>query len=130
MSKLAERIRKNREIKVKAGRWTFTARRPTDVEGGPMIADLFKDVSDPSKMVMTKDFAHRVARDHVIGWNLIEDDLVGGGGQDAVEFDADAWAEWIADHSDLWGDIALPIVKAYIDRVVQTDETAKNSAAG
>lgn len=128
MSKLAERIRKNRELKVDVGRWTFIARRPTEEQGGLLLQEIF---GGNEKAVLTVQQCARIARDYVVDWKgVIEDDLIGGGGQDEVMFDAEDWSEFIADHRECWEPIGLKVIDGYLGRLKQQQETEKNSSPG
>lgn len=128
MSKLAERIRKNREIKVTVERWTFIARRPTEVQGGPLLQEIFGGSENAR---LTVDQCARIAKDYVVDWRGVnEDDLIGGGGQDEVVFDSEDWTEFIADHRELWEPIALKVIESYLDRLKHLQETEKNSSPG
>jgi hypothetical protein len=50
----------------------------------------------------------------VEGWSgVTEDDVVGGGGQDAVPFDPAVWFEFYSDHSELWDPLAEKLVEQY-----------------
>lgn len=115
-----ERLRKNREFKKTVGRWTFIGRRPTDVEAGPIF-------HDPSKKVTLAD----LARDYYTDWEkVVEDDVIGGGGQDAVPFDRDLWREWVSDHPALWEPLGVAVIEAYTTHVQHLEDAAKNSQPG
>ena len=100
MSRLSERLRRQREVKVTIGKWTFTALRPTDVEA------LELHQNNRTFDVLASRF--------VVGWQgVTEDDLIGGGVQEEVPFDLDAWQEWCANRTDFWEPIAKAILDAY-----------------
>ena len=65
MGKLAERIRKNRELKVVVGRWTFIARRPTDEQGGTLLKEIFGGADNAT---LTVEQCFRIARERQICW--------------------------------------------------------------
>lgn len=110
-----ERLRKNRELKVVVGRWTFTARRPTDVEAAPIF--------DPKTNTTLAD----VARDYVIGWDgVVEDDVIGGGGTDPVPFSLELWREWSSDRPDIWETIGTRVTEAYLLHRKQIEDAGKN----
>jgi len=112
MSKaLIEKIRRARELKVPVNGKNYTIRRPTDAEAVEM----------PS----TRAFDFVCA--FVVGWDLVELDLIPGGGPEAVPFDADLWREWVADHPDLWQPLAMAMKDAYIAHVKERGEDEKNS---
>jgi hypothetical protein len=114
---IAARMRKNRELKVTIGKFTFTCRRPTDVEAAAIYRN-------------NESYAE-VTRQFVIGWdNVTEDDLVGGGTQTLVPFERDAWNEWCPDHPEFWPVIANAILDAYKLHRDREDEARKNSEPG
>lgn len=116
-SELVARIRKQREFKIKVGRFTFVARRPTQKE--------FLDLARGN--VNFSD----IAAEYVVDWDgITEDDVVGGGGSDKVKFDPRVWREWVADRSDFWEPIAQPILDAYTEYQKHIDELSKNSQPG
>jgi hypothetical protein len=107
---LIDKIRKGRESRVESGGYTFTVRRPTDLEMLELgqavpVSSLFKFVS---------------------GWNVKECDVVPGGGGDQVPFSQALFQEWIADRPDLWTDITQAIVEAYKAHETALGEAAKN----
>jgi hypothetical protein len=111
MSKaLIDKLRKSREIVIEAGGHKFTARRPTDAEA--------VDMQEPTPLLLVEQF--------VVGWDLLELDVVPGGGPDPVPFDVDLWKTWIADQPDLWLDLAVPIMDAYKRHVELREDAAKN----
>lgn len=86
MSALVEKLRRAREERIEVGGFTFTVRRPTDLEmmelrGGSSIARLLP---------------------FVVGWDGIKEcDLIPGGDPHPLPFDASACSEWLADRPDL-----------------------------
>lgn len=110
MSKaLLEKLRRSREIQVQADGHTFTVRRPTE-----------KDLSELDGKTVT------MAQKFVVGWDLKEVDVIPGGGPEAVPFDADLWADWVADRSDLWLPLATAMYESYSKHVEARQGTAKN----
>jgi len=117
-TELVAKIRKQREFKVKVGRFTFTARRPTDAE---FIAFAQRGGVN----------YHDVASDFIVDWEgITEDDIVGGGGSDKVKFDMRLWREWVADRADFWEPIATPIIDSYNAHKTKLEDAAKNSPPG
>jgi hypothetical protein len=113
MSKeLAERIRRQRGIKVPVGKFIFLARRPTDVEWFSL-----DDVqSKPAWLALN----------FVTGWDqVIEDDVVGGGGQDPLIFSLEAWQEWCADRQDFWVPIGRAVFEAFVEHRKSMEEAQK-----
>lgn len=97
---LVARMRRQREVRIPVGKFTFIARRPTDVEA----LELHAKESTLAEM----------ARRFVTGWeNVVEDDVAGGGGTTVVAFAPQIWDEWCADRPDLWGPIANRVLEVY-----------------
>jgi len=114
---LIERLKQQRNLHVRVGTFTFFARRPTDAEMVEIRRSRAGNIN--------------IAMDYVHGWdNVIEDDIVGGGGSSVVEFDADLWREWCADRPDFWAPIALAIIDAYKLHGEQLENTEKKSQPG
>lgn len=119
MSALIEKIRKARQSSVKAGEWTFTVSRPTDMdvlnlraaEGGTTNAELL--------------------RRFVVGWSGVREiDLVPGGSPDPVPFSAELFAEFVADRPALWEPIVKAIIEGYKAHESELEAAAKNSTPG
>jgi hypothetical protein len=108
---LITRLQKQRELKVVVGKFTFTARRPTDVE---MIEIGRSGVE-----------WHGMAERFVTGWEGVsEDDIIGGGGSDKPAFTLALWAEWCADRPDFWEPIASALLDAYKAHAAHLKDTA------
>lgn len=110
MSALADRIRRARESTVESGAHRFTVRRPTDAAAASLGAASAVDI---------------VAR-FTVGWTLQEIDLIPGGSAVDVPFDADAFAEWVADRPDVIATLASAIVDAYKAHVEKREGAEKN----
>ncbi len=108
MSKvLIERMRKQRELEVKVGNFTFIARRPTDAQ----LIEVGRNIDLCEKFV--------------IGWNgVTENDIIGGGGTDPIPFSAALWAEMYGDHPEFWEPIAAAILAAYQAHAASAAETS------
>jgi len=104
----AEKIRRARESKIEAGGHSFTIRRPTDLDmaEGPSGIDLIKR--------------------HVVDWDLKEMDVFPGGNPEPAAFEAETWAEWIADRPDLWRPLSKAINDAYVAHAKALGDAAKN----
>jgi hypothetical protein len=108
---LIDKIRKAREQCVEVGGYTFTVRRPTDIEamalrGASGIADLLP---------------------FVVGWSGVKEiDLLPSGDAVPAAFDADLAAEWLADRPDLLQPLVEAIMDAYRAHVAAMEEVAKN----
>lgn len=114
---LLNQLRRNRELRVKVGKFTFICSRPTAYEfigvqasaavGGQKVAE--------------------IAMKFVTGWEgVVEDDIVGGGGQVVVAFDADLWRDWCAERSDFWGPIFDLLYTEYTKRQNQLEGAKGN----
>lgn len=111
MSKLLiEKLRRARESMVEAGGHKYTVRRPSDAEAA-MLAN-------SSRLEMLRQF--------VVGWDLVELDVIPGGGPEPVPFDRDLWGEWINDQPDLWEPIGAAIESAYLAHVGARKDAEKN----
>lgn len=116
-NELLAKIKEQRRFKVTVEKYSFTVRRPTDVE----VVKLTRDGSD----------FFDIAAEYVSDWaGVTEDDLVGGGGSDAVKFDARVWREWCADRPEFWMPIATAVLKAYDAHAERLATLAKNSQPG
>ena len=108
---LVDKIRRARERNVEVGGYTFTVRRPTDIEamalrGASGIADLLP---------------------YVVGWQGVNEiDLIPGGSPVPTPFAADVAAEWLADRPDLLQPLVEAIMAAYRDHVATMEDAAKN----
>lgn len=112
MSSLIERIRRARETVVEASGFEFTVRRPTDLE----MLEL--QGSNPKQGDLLTRF--------VIGWGKVKElDIVPGGTDAPVPFEAALFAEWIADRPDLWNPITESIVTSYRAHKERLAESAK-----
>jgi len=107
---LIEKLLRARESGVTVGERTFTIRRPTDAEAVAMTSSTDRDF----------------VRKFVVGWNLTELDIYAGGNADKIEFDAELWSEWVADHPELWTPLAKAILDAYLAHVEARKATEKN----
>ncbi len=114
---LLVRLKRGREFKVTIGKFVFIVRRPTDAD--------FQDLARRGGLFVD------IATNAVVGWEgITENDMIGGGGSDAVAFDVRVWREWCADRAVFWEPIALPVVEAYEQHKKELEDAAKNSAPG
>ena len=109
---LADKIRKARETTVEINGGVWTIRRPTDEEAVSLSAN------GDGLLAIVKRF--------VIDWPLKEIDLVPGGTDVKPQFDAEAFAEWVADKPDLWEPLGSAVLAAYKTHADKRDETVKN----
>ena len=94
-------MRKARESSIKIDRFTFTIRRPTDMDA------LGMNYSNPREAMegITK---------FVVGWDgVTEMDLVPGGTGEAVMFHPALFAEWIQDQPDMWSNLTDKVLELY-----------------
>lgn len=110
MNKLLDRLQKARQRKVDAGGFSFTIRRPTDLQMAKLAG---------------KD-AYELVLQYVVGWNLKEIDVVPGGDSIDAEFSAELWQSWIEDHPDLWLPLIEEIKKLYAEHAKLVEDSAKN----
>lgn len=112
-SKAVEQLRNNRKLTVEVGKWKFTCSRPT----AEQMLKYYNEATSFSGIV----------RDHVNGWeNVIEDDVLGGGGQSVLQFDVELWAEWCSDRPDFWNAIGPKLVDAYKLHKAKIEDAGKN----
>lgn len=110
MSALVDKLRRAREERVEAGGFTFTVRRPTDIEmlemrGGGSVSRLLR---------------------FVVGWDGVkESDLIPGGDPHPLPFDAEACAEWLSDRPDLLNPLAARIMERYQEHAEKLADAAK-----
>lgn len=117
MSKdLIERIRRARQSGVTVQGRSFTIRRPTDLEMHELNGKI------DQRLLLVR---------FVVDWGVMpEMDLVPGGGPDPVPFSTDLWAEWIADHPELWSDLSSAVVENYKAHKTALEGAAKNLVPG
>ena len=109
---LADKIRKARETGVEVNGGVWTIRRPTDEEAAA--------ISSRGDGLLT------IVKSFVIGWPLKEIDLISGGTDIAVPFDAEAFSEWVADKPELWEPLGTAILSAYKTHADKRDTSVKN----
>ena len=113
MSKLLiDKIRQARQRSVQCEKYTFTIRRPTNLE-----------------MLKLRGRAEQetLLRQFVIGWSgVTELDIYGGGSGDPAPFDPELFIEWIADRPQYWEPITQAIVDAYQQHEQQLGDQLKN----
>lgn len=111
MSALADKIRKSRESLVPAGEFTFTIRRPTDV-------DMMEYSRNPVPAKLLK---------FVVGWEGVKElDIITTGDGHPAPFDSDACAEWLADRSDLFVIVVNAVIESYQSHKAKIESAAKN----
>lgn len=112
MSVLSEKMRKAREVRVESGGHVFVVLRPT-----PLQFEAMSRGGDLAKSVLAL----------VVDWDkFIESDLIPGGDPHPVKFDADACAEWLADHPEDFNKVTEAVVDAMAKYVEARDGAVKN----
>ena len=110
MATLVEKLRKAREQQVTVGVFTFTVRRPTDIE-----AMGFNDAT----LLRMIDF--------VVGWDGVNEiDVLPGGNPQPLKFDAAVAREWLADRPDLLLPLSDAIVNLYRAHAAALEDAKKN----
>lgn len=109
---LIDKIRKARESTIEVGGHQFTVCRPTDEEA----------LTLGRQNVTLVDVVKRFTR----GWNLAEIDVIPGGGPEKVPFDADLFAEWVADRTEVWEPLGNAIMDLYKTHADQRAAAVKN----
>lgn len=109
---LADKIRKARETSVTVGGFTFTVRRPTDVEMLRLRAE-----------GLTLDSLIGF----VVGWSGVKQiDLIPGGDPVPATFDAETAREWLSDRPDLLTPLVDEVLAQYRKHVESLEAAAKN----
>ena len=111
-SELIKQLRKARQSTMDLDGFTFTYRRPTDLE----------------MLTKVRTMTHaNIAESFVIGWKGVkESDLVPSGASKEAEFDPELWAEWLADHPNWWAPIGEKIVGEWTRHNELREAAAKN----
>lgn len=108
---LIEKLRRARERDVEVGGYTFTVRRPTDLEA----------------IALRGSHAGADLMPFVVGWRGVREiDLVPGGSAVDVPFDAEVAADWLADRPDLLWPLVDAIIDSYRAHVAALEEAQKN----
>jgi hypothetical protein len=108
---LVDKIRKGRESKVEVGGFTFTVRRPTDIE---MIG--LRGTGSAARLLP-----------YVTGWEGVRElDIIPGGDPHPLAFDAEVCAEWLSDRPDLFGELIEQIIASYHEHTEALGKLAKN----
>jgi len=88
LNTLLEKLKKSRQTTIPAGGFNFTIQRPTQFDLGELGQSNF------SAKTMLKRF--------VVGWDVKEIDIIPGGNATAAPFDAEVFAEWVAEQPEIW----------------------------
>lgn len=108
---LIEKLKRARESTVEVGGFTFTVRRPTDLE-------MFE---------LRNSLGPRGLLKFVVGWGGVkESDLFNGGDPHPVAFDQDVCAEWLSDRAELLSTVVAKVRETYYQAKGKLDDSAKN----
>lgn len=114
---LIKKIQKAREITINAGKFSFTVRRPTDLEM------LYLRGQDVRQGDLLEKF--------VTGWfGVTELDLIPGGTGVPVDFDSKLFMEFVSDRPELWGPLANGIMDSYAQHRQKLDDALGEPNAG
>jgi len=114
---LADRMRAERRLTVKVGAATFTGDRATMEQALSYSAVRLSDAE--------------VCRRHITGWEGVkESDVLSGGKNEEIPFDAEVFAMVISERRDWWGPIAAALLKDASDRVEERRENEKKLNSG
>jgi hypothetical protein len=110
---IIDKIRAARAVRITAGSVVFFATRPTVSRFGEMHRSVAKDAD--------------ICRECVTGWdNVRERDIIDGGGDDIVAWDAALFGELIVDRVDWSAAIVAAIVAATLAQMTAQAEQQKN----
>lgn len=113
MSSRLEKMRRGREQLVELGGFSFTIRRPTDLQFAAIYS---KGALKPESLLP-----------FVVGWRGVKDkDLFPGGDDVASEFDAEDCAEWLSDRPDLLMPLLDAVVASYTSHIETFKAAEKN----
>jgi hypothetical protein len=108
---LADKIRKAREVKVEVDTFTFTVRRPTDLE---MIE-------------LQKQTAARAILPFIVDWSGVSElSMFDGGSPHPLPFDQEACATWLEDRLDILSQIVKQAFAAYQNHKAKIEQLTKN----
>lgn len=108
---LIDKLRKAREFTVDAGGYSFTLRRPTDVE--------WIEIAGQSSA--------RAVLPFVVGWDGVKEiDLIPGGDPHPLPFDSAACSDWLSDRIDILPTLLDSFVKSYEAHLQARSDAQKN----
>jgi hypothetical protein len=118
MVSLADKIRRQREVRVPAGRFTFIVRRPTALQMDE-VRPALRDGSTRAKAHALLPF--------VVGWDSVtEGDVLAGGAGHPLPFDAEVCVEWLEDAPELLGAVLQGVVDAFTAHQQRAEAAAGN----
>lgn len=110
---LIDKMRKAREQVVEAGGFTFTIRRPTQLE----MIELSASPRSRGRAVLP----------FITGWSCVTGlDVIPGGDPHPLEFDAAVRDEWLTDRLDLLKPLSDAIFAAYTAEEARREDAKKN----
>lgn len=111
MSALIDKIRASRQSQIEVGGWSFTVRRPTELEWHEM-----RGVIDTRRLMAFVD-----------GWSGVkESDIINGGDPHPVPFDRAVLMAWVEDLPDVMSAIVKGVTASRIARAEDAQEREKN----
>jgi hypothetical protein len=114
---LIEKLKKSRETSIAAGGFTFTVRRPTDLE----VVEL-RQVDIRQGDILSR---------FVVGWDgVTEMDIIPGGDGAPVPFESELFMAWVEDRPDLWAPLTNAALSAYDAHQKAAEAALKKPAAG
>lgn len=116
MSALAEKLRKARTLSVEVDGFTFHVLRPTPLE--------FSEKLSGGKFA-------RGVMSLIVGWEGVSElTMLGIGTPHPLPFDAEACAEWLSDHPEIYNVIAKAVIDGFDERMRNLEGAEKNSEPG
>lgn len=117
MSKLSERMRAARIFTREVEGWKLKLLRPVFED----LRELIKEYGEDKK----SEF--ELACRHTVGWEGVkETDFIRGGSSSVIDYDADAWREYLSDHSEVWSQISTILWDEYQKKAEKEDKEVKN----
>jgi len=116
MSRLAEKIRKLRQITVpiEGKDYAFVVSRPTEID----VQELRAAGAIPARLLVER---------FVVGWEGVREmDIIPGGDPHPIEFDREACVEWLSDDVPLLQHLLTKILEAYGTWHEQREAAEKN----
>lgn len=116
MSKLASKIRAARESKVEIDGVTYRFRRPTDV-----------DILEISAKASAGQFRPRELLGFYYGWEgMTEGHMINGGDPHPLDFDPEAFVEFVADRLEHFNTLTSALMDAYHAHQKAAEKARKN----
>lgn len=114
---LIDKLKAARQSTVSAGGYSFTIRRPTDME----VMTLQQQATQQGDIL----------RRFVVDWSGVQEaDIIPGGLNIAVAFETELFMEWVADQPALWSPLADAVIAAYHAHVETLGDELGKPVAG